>query len=150
MRPLALAALTVLVPAATARIVPQQGIAGVRLDMTQAQVRALLGPPPKVKHGSSDFGPYTRFTYPRVTVMFQGNAKVTSVWTQSPAEKTAGGAGVGSTEAQVKAAVPAAVCKTQFGSRDCIVGKLVAGRRITDFAIRRGRVTRVTVAYVLD
>src|SRR5919197_1248388 len=58
--------------------------------MTQAQVRALLGPPPKVKHGSSDFGPYTRFTYPRVTVMFQGNAKVTSVWTQSPAEKTAG------------------------------------------------------------
>ena len=148
MRALVLALL--LVPGAATTIVPQQGIAGVRLDMTQAQVRAVLGAPTKVKHGSSDFGPYTRFTYSRVTVMFQGNAKVTSVWTQSPAEKTARGAGVGSTEARVKAAVPAAVCKTQFGSRDCVVGKLVAGHRVTDFAISRGRVTRVTVGYVLD
>src|SRR5690349_9960494 len=66
----------VVAPAAAAMVVPQRGIAGVRLHMTKSQVRALLGAPRHVQTGRNDFGRYTTFRYPRVSVTFQSGVKV--------------------------------------------------------------------------
>jgi hypothetical protein len=141
-----------LVASATARatIVPQRGIAGVRLDMTQKQVRAKLGAPPRMRRFRNDFGPVTVFTYPRVVVTFQGHRSVTGLRTTSPLERTPGGVGVGSTEAQVKARVPSVKCRNEFGIRHCYRGFWLPGRVVTDFRIRKGRVSSVTVGYVID
>ena len=92
MRTLAvLLALGVLVAAAHAgaTILPQQGMAGVKLEMTKKQVRAALGEPLGIRRGKNDFGPYTEFRYPfLVSVFFQGDRTVTSVRTSGRKERT--------------------------------------------------------------
>ena len=135
---------------AGATIVPQKGIAGVRLGMSQAKVRSVLGKPASTKHGTNDFGAYTTFRYRGLTFTFQGNLALTSMSTTRRSEKTATGVGVGSTEAQVRAGVKGVTCKTEFGSRHCYLGAFLIGRRVTDFFIKHGRVTRVNVGRVLD
>jgi hypothetical protein len=135
---------------AAASIVVQRGIAGVDLGMTKAKVRARLGAPARIRRGSNEFGRFTEFVYPRVRVSFQGNASVTALTTTSRLERTVRGVGVGSTEARVRARVAGVRCRTEFGFRHCFVGRFLAGRRVTDFRIRRGRVTSVTVGFVID
>jgi hypothetical protein len=138
------------VAAASATIVPQRSIAGVRLQMTKAQVRATLGAPRSAVHGSNEFGSFTIFRYRGLRVTFQGNRRVTDVFTTRPAEQTARGVGVGSTESQVKAKVAGVRCRTESGFRHCFVGRFLPGRRVTDFRIKSGRVSSVHVGFVID
>jgi hypothetical protein len=133
-----------------AAIVVQRGIAGLELRMTKADVRAKLGKPTKIRTGKNDFGKYTEFVYPRVTVLFQSGSRVTALRTFSRAERTSAGIGVGSSEARVKAKVAGVRCSTESGLRHCYVGRFLPGRRVTDFQIRRGRVTSVVVGFVVD
>ena len=135
---------------AAAAIVPQRGIAGVRLGMTKAQVRATLGAPRSAAHGSNEFGSFTIFRYRGLRVTFQGNRTVTNVFTTRAGERTARGVGVGSTVAQVRAKVAGVRCRTESGFRHCFVGQFLPGRRITDFRIRNGRVSSVDVGFVID
>ena len=146
----ALAAFLVCVATASAAIVPQRGIAGVRLEMTRAQVRAVLGTPAAVVHGSNDFGSFTAYRYRGLRVTFQGNRTVTAIFTTRAGERTAAGVGVGSTEGQVRAKVTGVRCRTESGFRHCFVGRFLPGKRVTDFRIKRGHVTSVQVAFVLD
>jgi hypothetical protein len=136
--------------AASARIVPQRGIAGANLDMTQAQVRAKLGKADKVGHPKSPiFGQYTTWFYGGTSVdMFRNqDGKVFNVSTSAKSEKTSSGVGVGSTAAAVKKGVRNASCNKQH----CWVGRFQGGRKVTDFQLSStGRVTRVTIGYVLD
>jgi len=136
--------------AASAAIVPQRGIAGVRLALTRTQVRAALGAPAAAVHGRNDFGSFTVYRYRGLRVTFQGNRTVTAILTTRASERTAAGVGVGSTEGQVRAKVAAVRCRTESGFRHCFVGRFLPGRRVTDFRIRRGHVSSVTVAFVLD
>jgi hypothetical protein len=55
-----------------------------------------------------------------------------------------------STEQQVRARVPGVRCETLGGVRSCHTGAFNPGQRITDFQIRRARVTRITVGIVID
>jgi hypothetical protein len=135
---------------ANAAIVVQHGIAGLKLQMTKAQVWAKLGSPAKVRTGKNEFGKYTEFVYPSVTVLFQSGSRATAFRTYSRAERTARGVGVGSSEAQVKAKVAGVKCRTEFGRRHCYVGKYLPGRVITDFQLRKGRVTWIVVGFVVD
>ena len=135
---------------ADASIVVQHGIAGLELQMTKAQVRAKLGSPTKVRTGKNEFGRYIEFVYPRVTVLFQSGSRATAFRTFSRAERTKQGVGVGSSEAQVMAKVAGVKCRTEFGRRHCYVGKYLPGRVITDFQIRKGRVTWIVVGFVVD
>jgi hypothetical protein len=146
------AAAAVIATPASAVIVPQRSIAGVRLSMKPQQVRLKLGQPDKTRHPRSDiFGRYTSWYYGRTRVdMFRGG-NVFNVTTTSPSQKTSSGAGVGSTEADVRAGVRHVRCRTEFGHRHCSVGMFSPGRTVTDFQLSpAGVVTRVTLGYVID
>ena len=146
----ALAAALAVTPAAPARIVVQKSIAGVQLRMTRAKVIQLLGQPPKRRTGTNIFGRWTDFVYPSVRVTFQSGARVTSLRTTSRRERTARGVGPGATEAQVRARVAGVRCRTESGFRHCWLGRFLPGGLVTDFHIRRGRVSAVVIGYVLD
>ena len=146
-----LMAVAVTAPAAHAAIRPQIGMAGVRLHMTREQVRAALGAPRTVHHLRNDFGPFTEYLYPHaVRVSFQSGSRVTAIDTTGRHERTSRGVGVGSTERTVRSKVAHVRCETISGIRSCHVGAFRAGRRVTDFLMRRGRVVRVTVGFVID
>jgi hypothetical protein len=51
---------------------------------------------------------------------------------------------------QLKAGVKGLTCKTESGFRHCSLGKFQAGRRVTDFVVKRGKVSRVDVGVVID
>jgi hypothetical protein len=138
---------------ALAQIVPQKGIGGINLGMTEAMVRAKIGDPDKRKRGTNDFGPYTILTYssPAIVVTFQGNAGATAVQTSSHLQRTASGVGPGVTEAKLKAKLTGEKCRTESGTfRHCWLGSFLPGKRVTDFRIKNGRVTSVTVGIVID
>jgi hypothetical protein len=138
-------------PAAQAVIQVQRGISGIALGMSPAQVKTGLGNPRRVVTGTNDFGAFTQFLYGGgITVTFQGNASVTAVSIKGHTDRTPSGVGVGSTEREVKRGVRGVRCQTTAGVRDCHVGRFVPGRRVTDFLFHRGRVSRVTVGFVID
>ena len=132
------------------RVVVQKGIAGLRLGMTRTQVRARVGRPRKVERGTNEIGRYVTLRYRTYSVTFFGGPHVTQMDTRAPNERTAGGIGVGSTRAEVAATVPRVKCLTEFGYNHCYVGIWKPGKAVTDFAIKNGRVTRVSIGYVID
>ena len=148
------AAAAALLAAAPAQAVirPQKGMAGVRLAMSQTEMRARLGEPMRTKQGQNDFGPYTQFIYPHsIAITFQGNRHVTGISTRGRTERTERGIGVGSTETAVKAKVGHVHCETISGSQMCHVGSFQAGHRVTVFLIsKHGFVVSITVGFVLD
>lgn len=145
-------ALTLLPATAIATIRPQRGMAGVTLKMKQPEVREQLGKPRAVRRGTNDFGPFTQLVYRGgLSVTFQGNGTATAISTTGRSERTARGAGVGSTEDQVRRLVRGVRCETISRVRTCHLGAFQPGRTVTDFLIgRRGRVSRVTVGVVID
>ncbi|HZV75145.1 MAG TPA: hypothetical protein VFF79_15630 [Conexibacter sp.] len=148
----AAAAVALALPAvASAQIQVDRGIAGARLGNTVAQVHAALGAPTSVHNGSNDFGRFREERYAGgIVVDYQGARTVSSVTTTGLGDRTAKGVGVGSTEASVRANVPGVRCETTAGSRSCHTHTFTAGRRVTDFFIRGGKVTRVSLGFVID
>ena len=137
--------------AASAMVQIDRGIAGARLGNTRAEVRAALGKPSKVINGSNDFGPFTSFRYRGgLLVNFQGRRRVSSVSTNGRGDRTASGVGVGSSEAAVKERVKGVKCETIVGIRSCHTNDFTIGQRVTDFIIKNGKVTRISVGRVLD
>lgn len=132
--------------AADAAIIVQHGIAGVSIGMSQAKVRSILGTPTKVLHKKNAFGRYVEYLYPRLVLDFQGPGPLSNVATTRRTERTGKGVGVGSTRLRVKAKVRGARCNTAI----CTVGKLLPGRIVTTFYLRKGVVVRVSVGRVLD
>lgn len=156
-RLLALAGAVALLAAAPAgaTIVLQEGMAKVKLGMTQAKVRAARGAPDSNTTQSDDILGHTRtYKYGKVTVVFDGTSKasrVYSVYTKGKGERTSAGIGVGSKKADVAAKVPGVKCRHESGLNHCIIGALKAGRTVTDFVMNsHDRVTGVVVAIVVD
>ncbi len=145
------AVLLVIPASADAIIQIDRGIAGARIGNTRAEVRAALGTPARVRTGTNEFGPFTEYRYRGgIRVLFQGGTSVSSVSTTGLGDRTARGVGVRSTERAVRRKVPGVTCQTTGGFRSCHTGNFLPGKRVTDFAIRKGRVTRVTVGIVID
>jgi hypothetical protein len=154
---LVLAAVLVLAAPAAARILPQQGIAGIKLGMIPAKVIQLKGEPDAERVVRNEIiGPQRTMRYGGTKVSFGGassSAGVVGIRTVDPAERTPSGVGVGSSAAEVKAGVAGVICRTEFGFSHCIKGgPLRIGTRITDFALDGpgGDVVAVTVGFVID
>ena len=137
--------------AGAGRLVVQKEIHGVRLGMTQSQVKATAGTPRKVERTTTELGSSTIYRYRTYSVTFFNGARVSQVDTQSVVERTTKGIGVGSSRAAVAAKVSGAKCVKEVGYDHCYVGTWKAGSTITDFAIGTGgRVWRVAIGYVID
>ena len=149
---IAVVAVLLLVPVSANAVVQiNRGIAGARLGNTKAQVRAALGNPARVVNGTNEFGNFTEFRYRgRITVSFQSGNRVTAVTTRGLGDRTNRGVGVRSTLAAVQNRVPGVSCQAFPPLRLCQVGQGLPGQRITAFFVRNGRVTRVTVGFVID
>jgi hypothetical protein len=139
-------------PAAHALVQVDKGIAGARVGNTAAEVRAALGQPSQTTSGTNEFGQWTQYRYRRdgITVFFQGQISVTSVSTTGRGDRTRRGVGVGSTEQAVKSRVAGITCETIAGSRTCHTKQFLGGQTLTDFQIRNGKVSRITVGVVVD
>lgn len=147
---LAAAALVAPAGAAAALIVPQHGIAGARIGQSEERVREVLGPPVRVIVRNNEFGRQRRMLYRGLTVILQGERRVTSVSTRSSAHRTAGGIGVGSAEAAARATIHGLTCRTGFGARTCLLGVEEPGRRVTLLRVRAGVVRQVLIGIVID
>jgi len=145
---LALAALGLAAPAtAGAVIVPQQGMADVRLGMTYSQVRAELGAPTRAYYARDRvFGRYLLMRYGAIKITLPGlSGRVTGISTTGRVERTATGVGVGSPRSVVLAQVPGARCRL-IPVRGCLVGAIRPGRTFTLFLLSpRGFVTQVAI-----
>jgi hypothetical protein len=152
------AACLLLLPAsiAAARIVPQKGIMGIKLNMTGTRVIHKKGKPDSERVVQNEIlGRQRLLRYDKTRVGLNGpkrSDKVIAVTTKDPKQRTRSGVGVGSTEAEVKNGVQGIRCRTEAGSRHCFKGKFRPGERVTDFSISLPAhlVTRVTVAFVID
>jgi hypothetical protein len=134
---------------ADAKIVVQHGMGGVTIGMTQAQVRAKIGPPAKVISRKNDGGRFTEFFYPRIAVFFQPPPRVVSIGSDSRLEKTSTGVGIGSYWADVKKHVRGAHCRTTYGHGSCLVGDRVhPGRVYTEFKIVNRSILFVEIVLV--
>jgi hypothetical protein len=129
-------------------VVPQHSIRGVELGMSRPAVVQRLGKPAHVRHGINDLGPYTQLQYKGLRVTFAFDAGVSELESTDARDRTSGGAGVGSTEQALRRAVPKLACEDN--PRHCHLGQYRAGRVVTDFFLRRGRVWRLVVGRVTD
>jgi len=144
---LAVGAVLVLAPAAEAKVVVQESIAGVKLGMTSAQVRAVLGKPHHVTYKPDQVeGSVKIFDYgPTDVILTRGaQAQVLRVKTTSRAQRTSNGIGVGSTRAAIKRAFPRATCV----ERICAIGDPAA--TTTFHLTTSGRVHTVSLSSFND
>ena len=162
-RPLLASALTVVLLAAAAapaqaEIVPQESIAGVRLQMTKAEVVAVLGQPARKRRfvgGSGADDHFATWTYKKrgfsINLLRRGGYHVSSITVTGGAERTATGVGIGSTRAEVKAGVPAVHCKRYDPTyATCFIGKSRIGDITTAFRLdRKNRVKEISLGKIL-
>jgi hypothetical protein len=141
-------------PPAGARVVPQRSIKGIELQMTVDEVREVAGSPDRVAFVQNPIIGRTRvWRYGKTRVGFDGDgddAKVINLDTTSRGERLANGIGVGSTRRRVRRRVKNVRCRVEFGVDHCYLGRFVAGRRVTDFRLTDGRVSRIVVGIVID
>lgn len=153
MRPLLLAALLLCCApaAASAAIVPQKSIMGVELQMTKAEVRAVAGEPDSTRKRPHEIiGSVTEYRYGDTRVGIAQNSGVIYVVTRDPAERTAEDVGVGSRKRFLRRHLEGERCERENGFNHCWLGRFRAGRTVTDFRIRDGRVRSVTLGTVID
>jgi hypothetical protein len=125
--------------AAAAKIVPGRSIAGVKLDMTRAEVKALKGDP-LTRRRVEDL---TIWTFPgKLRVVFLDRAEgVTSITTESRRQRTASGLGVGSTVKAVRRKLSGEHCNDLA----CSLGTLAHRSRNSFFYLDGGIVQSVEV-----
>lgn len=148
------AALVAAVPTANGVVILDKGAAGVRMNMTKQQVRAILGPPLRTKtERFESSGLLTTHTYRGIIVSYYFHDRVSGIRVTRRTERTRRGIGIGSTEAQVRARVGGLTCETISGQRVCSTlpnSESLPGALFTNFDFKKGVVTSVFIARVLE
>lgn len=135
---------------AAAQIRVQQGIAGVRLGMTEGKVRAALGRPDTITLTSSTVRLKHLIYASGTTVsIFRSTGRVVNVDSIDRRQRTASGVGVGSKKVEIRAGIRQVNCPVAEAAI-CRVGSLEAGRVSTNFLFRNGKVWRVNIGVLLD
>ena len=115
---------------------------GVRLGMTQADVRERLGPPARRERGP-DFVNW-RYRLPAMQLTFK--PRVVTLFTRSPFIRGRQDIGVGTRERRLRRVVSRVQCDTAEGQRLCVVGGFDTGERSTVFVMRRRQVSSITIS----
>jgi hypothetical protein len=127
-------ALTASAKSANTLIVVNKGIGGVDIGQTARQVQREAGKPTSKSTAAKSW--YYDTTPPYAQVGFGNNKRVNLISPNSTRDKTSKGIGEGSSEAQVRAAYPNAICDPQpgpGGTRDLSCGitkKLSGGKTV--------------------
>ena len=144
-------------PASRGSLVPDVGMAGVRLGMTHAEVEARLGRPLSVERmGSEEFCCDYKFARAISTTFFDDRA-LAQISTSGRAERTADGIGVGSSLRRVRQVFPHTRCdRVSKSASRCRLTRCRAFRtrssplrglaRDTEATVVRGVVTEVEIA----
>jgi hypothetical protein len=139
--------------AAARRIVPQVGIAGVRLLTTETDLRALLGPPVRtIRRKPEILGRSRELVYRGLRITFPGwyGGNAIAIQAESSRYRTRKGVGVGSTETSAAAGLSGEKCSTSGDVRTCVIGQELPGRTVTLLRMRDGRVSSVLIGIVID
>jgi hypothetical protein len=144
-----------LAPHADALILPQRGIAGIKLNMTRTQVVGAKGRPDGERFVRNEIiGRQRMVRYGRTRAYFGGfrrTARVVTVNTRDASQRTRSGVGIGSTVGAVERGVPRIRCRGKRRVHTCVRGRFRAGERVTVFDISRGgRVNLVLIGFVID
>ncbi|HEX6390583.1 MAG TPA: hypothetical protein VFZ89_14085 [Solirubrobacteraceae bacterium] len=143
-------ALVALAPAAQAKIVVQESIAGVKVGMSAKQVREVLGAPRSVSYPKDEIqGSFKHYDYGLTDVFItRGTSGVVfNITTRSRAQRTASGIGVGSTRKALQRAFPKAKCQNRY----CSIGEARPGKTVTSFFLSATfRVRQVALGIVID
>ena len=115
---------------------------GVRIGMSQAEVRERLGRPARRELGP-DFVNW-RYRRPSMEVAFK--PRVITLFTRSPFIRGPRDIGVGTHERRLERVVARLRCETAEGQRLCIVGGFETGRRSTVFVMRGRQVRSITIS----
>jgi hypothetical protein len=135
-------------------IVPQQGMSGLRLGLTEPQVEARLGEPDTREDllGSEGGGDIFEWRYrrERLELDFRAAADgkpvvLNTISTRDGRTRTAEGIGVGSPEQAVRDRTSSSCSPADPGTLWCTID---GGGRQTLFKLRGGRVYEVTVTVV--
>ena len=139
---LAAAGLAVTGASAEAGFRINRSMEGVRIGMSQAEVRERLGRPARRELGP-DFVNW-RYRRPSMHVTFK--PRVITLFTRSPFVRGRRDIGVGTHERRLRRVVPELRCESAEGQRLCFVGGFDTGERSTVFVMRGGQVRSITIS----
>lgn len=134
------------------RVVVGRSIAGVRLGMSAAEVRARLGEPSSIRRVSSAAATEMRYRFRRrhLTVLFDSNvptsARVTHIVTRSHADRTTDAIGPGAPEPDLRRRLHDARCDSPPPARYCFIDGPDDARTL--FSFSQSRVHSVSLARV--
>jgi hypothetical protein len=139
------------VAAAPQGVIPGIGIDGVRLGMSQAAVRSVLGAPTRTSTATGCCGPIRELDYSKLqlAVSFFGSPfrHVSWITTTSPVFRTPTGGRVGSTKAELKDDVAGLQCGGGDTSGNvCTLHRGSADE--TSFMLHGGRVVTVIIGLI--
>ena len=115
---------------------------GVRIGMSQAEVRERLGRPARRELGP-DFVNW-RYRRPPIEVTFK--PRVITLFTRSPFVRGRSDVGVGTHERRLRRVLPQARCESAEGQRLCVIGGFETGERSTVFVMRGRQVRSITIS----
>jgi hypothetical protein len=139
---LAAAGLAVTGASAEAGFRINRSMEGVRIGMSQAEVREQRGRPARRELGP-DFANW-RYRRPPMLVTFK--PRVITLFTRSPFVRGRRDIGVGTHERRLRRVVPELRCESAEGQRFCLVGGFDTGERSTVFVMRGGQVRSITIS----
>ena len=139
---LTVAVLAVTAASAQAGFRINHSMEGVRIGMSQADVRERLGRPARRELGP-DFVNW-RYRRPPVEVTFK--PRVITLFTRSPFVRGRADIGVGTHERRLRRVVQGLRCESVAGQRSCVVGSFDTGERSTVFVMRGRQVRSITIS----
>jgi hypothetical protein len=139
---LAAAGLAVTAASAEAGFRINRSMEGVRIGMSQAEVRDRLGRPARRELGPD----FVNFRYRRPPLEVTFKPRVITLFTRSPFVRGRADIGVGTSERRLRRVVRGLECQSAEGQRLCLVGGFDTGERSTVFVMRNRQVRSITIS----